>query len=312
MSSVQISNKTSTASAKKTKGLKITKKTKTDTVLVDSITLNGADITNVFYNPEHEDVCCVTCGEFVCKYEDKIENALDEAICDNCYEHDEKFFEDEVEVEVEDEVEVEEAVVLTGKIDKKDMKMLGSIGATYEELRLVQDKIEKCVMLNSRHLAIYDAFKTDTTEGRKQKQAFVMKLQCSPQMLDMLQKALKLPSSFSREGGYTQDAIKAGIEEFVMGCWDKLRSYEAMRYFDGDAECERIVAEFINTDFLGGFLNTDRGVEVMGLKQREHEERVGHKRKNMKKPGLTKTQVIDTMTDEELMEILKARQANKA
>ena len=294
MSSIQISNKTdSSIAVAKTKIIK--KKTKTPSVVEDeNATEEFEDEDEV--EVEDEGVLCKTC------------DLLSENICDKCNECC-----DLGRIPRCCECEDEEGGVLTGKIDKKDMKMLSSIGATYEELKEVQDKIEKCDMLNSRHLAIYDAFKTDTTEGRKQKQAFVMKLQCSPQMLDMLQKALPLPSSFSREGGYTQDAIKAGIDEFVMGCWDKLRSYEAMDYFDGKSpEKTQIVQDFINTDFLGGFLSTERGVEVMGLKQREHEERVGHKRKNTKKPGMTKNQVIDTMTDEELMAILKARQANKA
>ena len=40
---------------------------------------------------EEDDVCCVGCGEFVCKYEDEPDHKdeRDEAICDDCYEEEE-------------------------------------------------------------------------------------------------------------------------------------------------------------------------------------------------------------------------------
>lgn len=190
-----------------------------------------------------------------------------------------------------------------GKITKADHRNLAMIGATYEEVQEVLDKKNGTDTLTTRDLAVLDAHATDTSEGRKKKSAFIIRLKCSSDMLDAIQHHLGSPDDTTERDEYVCDAIKETINAWVHSKWDFLRSLEHRNELL-DAE----TGDMITDEFLGGFLTSEEGRGILNAKQKEHDEVTGYTRSKKKKVA-SKKEIIASLTTEELEALLASRKA---
>lgn len=190
-----------------------------------------------------------------------------------------------------------------GKIAKDDYRNLAMIGATYEEVNDTLIKKDGDATLTTRDLAVLDAHATDTSEGRKQKSAFIIRLKCSSAMLDAIQHHLGSPDMTTERDEYVCDAIKETMNAYFHEKWDFLRSLEHRDQLLHDSTGERI-----REQFLGGFLTNDEGRGILNKKQTEHDEMTGYTRSKKKKVA-SKKEIIASLSVEELEALLEARKA---
>ena len=177
------------------------------------------------------------------------------------------------------------------------------IGATYEEVNEVLDKKNGEETLTTRDLAILDAHATDTSDGRKQKSAFIIRLKCSSAMLDAIQHHLGSPDETTERDEYVCDAIKETMNAYFHAKWDFLRSIEHR----GDL-LHATTGDAIKDTFLGGFLTSEEGRAILNSKQKAHDELTGYTRSKKKKVA-TKKEIIASLSVEELEALLEARKA---
>lgn len=190
-----------------------------------------------------------------------------------------------------------------GKITKADHRNLAMIGATYEEVREVLDKKNTTDILTTRDLAVLDAHETDTSDGRKKKSAFIIRLKCSSDMLDAIQHHLGSPDDTTERDEYVCDAIKETMNAWVHSKWDFLRSLEHRDELLADGTADKI-----NDEFLGGFLTSEEGRGILNKKQKEHDDLTGYTR-SKKKKHTSKKEIIASLSVEELEALLASRKA---
>ncbi len=216
------------------------------------------------------------------------------------------FSEPESEVSVPTDAPSEASVPTlegTGKIKKDDFRNLAMIGATYEEVNEVFEKKNGTDTLTTRDLAVLDAHATDTSDGRKAKSAFIIRLKCSSAMLDAIQHHLGSPDETTERDEYVCDAIKETMNAYFHAKWDFLRSIEHRGELLDDA-----TGDAIKDTFLGGFLTSEEGRAILNAKQTAHDDLTGYTRSKKKKVA-SKKEIIASLSVEELTALLEARKA---